>query len=171
VSKWKFQLDETKRYDFFANSDSAKVSFSSVVSKIGQPTTNAEQQTEKPGGSAQTLHRFVNLGTYGAGSFFGLGETMEHRTIVALDAVQVLMVPRYWLLQKEQNIGNIWERSKIYLDLTVPSREKVFQQFMQTQKWIRYKRQVIEGLLPERRSKNSTTIFDVPVICRAEDKL
>jgi hypothetical protein len=120
---------------------------------------------------AQTLYRFVNLGSYSAGSFFGLGETMEHRTIVALDTVQCLMVPRYWLVQKEQNIGNIWERNRIFLERTVPSREKVFKQYLQTQKWIRYKRQVIESLLPEHRNKNSTTIFDVPVICRAEDKL
>lgn len=144
-----------------------RVSFSSLISNIVHPTSTVPQTVK----TTETLHRFVNLGTYSAGSFFGLGEEMEHRTIVARDTVQCLLIPRYWLFQKEQNIGNIWERNKIFLDLNIPSREKCFKQYRQTQKWIRYKKQVIDSLLPEKRNKNVTSIFNVPVICRAQDKL
>ena len=55
-------------------------------------------------------HFFINAGVYSCGSVFGLGEQMHQRSIVAKNLVQCLVIPRYWLLQKSQNSGNIWLR-------------------------------------------------------------
>jgi hypothetical protein len=115
--------------------------------------------------------RFIDIGTFSCGSIFGLGEEMADRTIVARSPVQCLLIPRYWLFQKEQNIGNIWERTKVYLNITIPSREKVFVDFLRAQNWKKYKKKLIDNLVPEQRNKNATTIHDVPIICRIEDKL
>lgn len=54
---------------------------------------------------------FIEIGTFGCGSIFGVGEQMDDRMITAGDkGVQCLLIPRYWLLQKKQNSGNIWQR-------------------------------------------------------------
>lgn len=54
--------------------------------------------------------RMVEIGHYKTGCVFGLGEQMEDRVIMAKTRVQCLLIPRYWLLQHEQNIGNIWQK-------------------------------------------------------------
>lgn len=54
---------------------------------------------------------FIEIGTFGCGSIFGLGEQMDDRIITAGNkGVQCLLIPRYWLMQKKQNSGNIWQR-------------------------------------------------------------
>lgn len=53
---------------------------------------------------------FVEIATLSAGSIFGLGETITDRAIVAKNVVQCLEIPRFWLLQRSQNVGNIWQR-------------------------------------------------------------
>lgn len=54
---------------------------------------------------------FVEIGEFSCGSMFGLGEHMEDRVIVAKQTeVQCLLIPQYWLFQKKQNAGNIWQR-------------------------------------------------------------
>lgn len=48
---------------------------------------------------------------FSVGSIIGLDERPEHRAIIANDNfVQCLLIPRYWLIQKQQNAGNVWER-------------------------------------------------------------
>lgn len=54
---------------------------------------------------------FVEIGEFNCGSMFGLGEHMDDRAIVARHTeVQCLLIPHYWLFQKKQNAGNIWQR-------------------------------------------------------------
>lgn len=54
---------------------------------------------------------FVEICEYNCGSMFNLGEHMEDRAIVAKHMeVQCLLIPHYWLFQKKQNSGNIWQR-------------------------------------------------------------
>lgn len=54
---------------------------------------------------------FCEIGEFSSGSIFGLGEHMDDRIIVAKHTeVQCLLIPHYWLLQKKQNAGNIWQR-------------------------------------------------------------
>jgi len=53
---------------------------------------------------------FIDVGTITFGGIFGLGEKMEHRVVMARSTVQCLILPRFFLLEKKQNPGNIWER-------------------------------------------------------------
>lgn len=54
--------------------------------------------------------RLVEIGQYNVGCVFGLGEQMEDRVILAKTSVECLLIPRYWLFQGEQNLGNIWQK-------------------------------------------------------------
>lgn len=96
---------------------------------------------------------------------------MEHRTIYAKNTVQCLLIPRYWLMLKAQNVGNMWQRMRMYLNLAVPSRRKIFEDFQSTNRWKKYKRGVIEDLHRELNVKNSTTLMDVPIMCRIDEGL
>lgn len=58
----------------------------------------------------EIVHRFIDVGSLSCGSVFALGENMQHRTIVARNNVQCLLIPRHWILQKQQNPANIWIR-------------------------------------------------------------
>lgn len=110
--------------------------------------------------------RFVDVGTMSAGAAFGLGESLEHRSIVAKTTVQCLLIPRYWLFQKAQNKGNLWERIKLYMDATIPSREATFKDFLDTQKWKKYRKDLVNNVFALKKSTNPTNYFDIPLVCR-----
>lgn len=76
-----------------------------------------QQHEQKP---HQCEHKyFIEIGTFGCGSIFGLGEQMDDRIIAAGDkGVQCLLIPRYWLMQKKQNSGNIWQRLSFHLSFS-----------------------------------------------------
>ncbi|XP_018802609.1 PREDICTED: uncharacterized protein LOC108977398 [Bactrocera latifrons] len=74
-------------------------------------------------------NHFIDVGTISKGGIFGLGETMKYRIIMAETRVQCLVIPRYWLFKDEQNPANMWQRKKIQLDFTLPSREALFSLF------------------------------------------
>lgn len=67
-----------------------------------------DEMTDKPN---NTKSHFVEIGEFRCGSIFGLGERMDDRVVVAKHTeVQCLLIPHYWLFQKKQNAGNIWQR-------------------------------------------------------------
>lgn len=76
---------------------------------------------------------------------FGLGENLKNRTIVAISNVQILQIPRYWILEK--NVGNIWQRVTHYLDNHIPSPEEVFKIFVRDREWNNYKKKLIISLV------------------------
>lgn len=116
--------------------------------------------------------QFVEVGSFSCGSVFGLGEEMEHRTIVATNYVQCLLIPRYWLFQKTQNSGNIWQRTKMYLNASIPSRRKIFGDFLSTNDWKQYRQSLTADVaLLQNRTSNATKLMDVPIICRIEEGL
>ncbi|XP_053667911.1 uncharacterized protein LOC128718297 [Anopheles marshallii] len=96
-------------------------------------------------------HRFLDVGTLGCGAVFGLGERYHHRTIVARTRTQCLLIPRCWLFLKPQNIGNTWQRLRMYLDWTIPGRDELFRQFLRDNAWLEYRRWLI-GETAKRRS-------------------
>ncbi len=53
---------------------------------------------------------FVDIATLSAGSIFSIDEDIVQRSIVAKNIVQCLEIPTFWLLERSQNIGNIWQR-------------------------------------------------------------
>lgn len=112
------------------------------------------------------------MGRFSCGSVFGLGEEMKHRTIVATNYVQCLLIPRYWLFQKAQNSGNIWQCTKMYLDSSIPSRQKIFNDFLSTNDLKQYRKSLIADLARSQNRKTiQTKLTDVPIISRIEEGL
>lgn len=84
----------------------ANINHSSSSSSSDKKNTDANEVTTM-------THRshFVEIGEFSCGSIFGLGEHMDDRAIVAKHTqVQCLLIPHYWLFEKKQNAGNIWQR-------------------------------------------------------------
>ncbi|XP_053681627.1 cyclic nucleotide-binding domain-containing protein 2-like [Sabethes cyaneus] len=125
---------------------------------------------QQPAVSQQEMleHHFLDVGTYSCGSVFGLGERMADRSIVARNHVQCMMIPRYWLFMKHQNTGNVWQRIKMYLDMAIPSREQLFQQFLDDLNWLVYRKKVVSEVIRLRGRQNHTRLADVPMVCRVE---
>ncbi|XP_058443373.1 uncharacterized protein LOC131425449 [Malaya genurostris] len=116
----------------------------------------------------QVEHHFIDVGSYSCGSVFGLGERMEDRTIVARNHVQCMLIPRYWLFMKHQNTGNVWQRIKMYLEMAIPSRERIFKQFLDDLNWLAYRKKLVTEIVQRRGRQNHTRLIDVPIVCRVE---
>lgn len=145
------------------------------ISKSSQQAENPSNSSIQPRNSIRSLignvnvtqeSQFVNAGLFSFGGMFGLGEKIEHRAIMSQTIVQCLLIPRFWLFEKPQNPGNMWNRIRFTLNSTIPTREGLFQNFLDTQKWEKYKNWLIESVLNERRIYNPTKIQDIPLICR-----
>uniref|UniRef100_A0A182JA49 Uncharacterized protein n=1 Tax=Anopheles atroparvus TaxID=41427 RepID=A0A182JA49_ANOAO len=124
-------------------------------------TAIAFVQTPPP--ERRIMHHFLDVGTFRCGAVFGLGECHEHRTIVARTSTQCLLIPRCWLFLKRQNIGNTWQRLRMYLDWQLPRRDELFERFLSERAWLCYRRRLIQQA-PKRPSR--TQLADVPIICR-----
>jgi len=107
----------------------------------------------------------VDVGSLSFGGIFGLGEKIIHRVIMARTVVQCLLLPRYWLMEEEQNPGHIWQRRRFYLEGSIPSREELFGNFLKTRRWEKFKRDYVQSTLNP-NSVNSTQPEDIPIICR-----
>ncbi|XP_070072392.1 uncharacterized protein [Drosophila takahashii] len=108
---------------------------------------------------------FIDVGTITFGGIFGLGEKMEHRVIMARTTVQCLTLPRFFLLEKKQNPGNIWERRLLYMECMIPSREALFTHYLKTRDWKKFKNDFIRETWKPTDNDN-THADDIPIICR-----
>lgn len=117
---------------------------------------------------ASSMH-FMEIGKLSVGAVFGLGEEMIDRAIVANSCgVQCFMIPRYWLLIKKQNAGNIWNRIKIYLNQTIPSRQHIFNEYVKSKKWKKKKEKMINNIMNLTPTLVTTNVNDVPLMCRID---
>uniref|UniRef100_A0A1A9WPT1 Cyclic nucleotide-binding domain-containing protein n=1 Tax=Glossina brevipalpis TaxID=37001 RepID=A0A1A9WPT1_9MUSC len=111
-------------------------------------------------------NHFIDVGTLTFGGIFGLGEKSEHRVIMARTTVQCLLIPRFWLFEKEQCPGNIWQRRQFYLNSTIPSRDTLFKDFLTTLQWQKFKQSVLHEYVGPNLLSNPTQPEDVPIISR-----
>lgn len=115
-------------------------------------------------------HQFVDVASLSCGGVFGIGEEMDNRILVARNYVQCLLIPRYWLFQKSQNIGNVWQRLKLFLNSSVPSQQKLFENYLTNIKWKNYKKKSMDDI----KCKNNIKApyaqnYNIPIICRIEE--
>lgn len=59
----------------------------------------------------------------------------------------------------------------MYLNSSVPSRRKIFDDYNSTNNWREYKRQLIKEFHDLYPRANTTTLLDVPIICRIDEGL
>ncbi|XP_050099244.1 uncharacterized protein LOC126579736 [Anopheles aquasalis] len=114
-------------------------------------------------------HHFFDLATYSRGSVFGIGEHMVDRLVFARSRVQCLLIPRYWLLEKQQNRGNVWHRIRIFLEQRQPSRDRLFRHFLLELRWHRYRRQLVDDHVAVHAPRHLPQLRDVPLVCRIEE--
>ncbi|CAO1431204.1 unnamed protein product [Diamesa serratosioi] len=115
-------------------------------------------------------HQFVDVASLNCGGVFGIGEEMDNRIIVARNYVQCLLIPRAWLFQKSQNIGNVWPRLKLFLNSSVPSQQKLFENYLNNIKWKEYKKKTVDEIkcrmnITAPQAQN----YNIPIICRIEE--
>lgn len=59
---------------------------------------------------------------------------------------------------------------KIFLNSSIPSQDKLFNDFLNNLKWKRYKKKVINQILAvSKQNINDTQPYNIPVICRIEE--
>lgn len=75
---------------------------------------------------------------------FNIGENQKDRTIVAATDVECLLIPRYWLLQR--NKGNVWMIVQQFLNNNIPTTAEVFYIFVENRKWNEYKRGLVNHI-------------------------
>ncbi|XP_029711360.1 uncharacterized protein LOC109428521 [Aedes albopictus] len=129
--------------------------------------SSSEQSTQRA--AINYEYHFVDIGSYTCGSVFGVGEHMDDRSVVARDAVQCLVIPRYWLLQKRQNGNNVWNRIRIFLEQRQPSRQLMFEWYLKELRWRRLRQQLRDNVVAVRVRTNPTAVCDVPTLSRIED--
>ncbi|KAB0799839.1 hypothetical protein PPYR_07719 [Photinus pyralis] len=100
---------------------------------------------------------------------FSIGENFVNRRVVAVTNVECLLIPRYWLMQR--NIGNIWNRVKQYLNSHIPSANEVHQEFLKGRKWCHHEKETIDALLAKKQSVNHASMWDVPLFIRMNEKI
>lgn len=123
-------------------------------------------------GDDETIkYQFIDIGTYSVGAVFGINENIENRVIIARSSVQCLLIPRQWLFQKAQNIGNVWPRIKLFLNSSIPSQEKLFIEHLRNQKWRNYKAKTVEQLRQHNKILDpDTQYYNIPMVCRIQEK-
>ncbi|XP_034118719.1 uncharacterized protein LOC117577871 [Drosophila albomicans] len=107
---------------------------------------------------------FIDIGSMYFGGLCGVGETNDHRVLMARTTVQCLLIPRYWLMEDEQNPGHIWQRMRFYLDRCIPSRKTLFRDFIKSRKWSNFKDDCVEPFTHS--TTNPTKIEDIPIFIR-----
>ncbi|XP_037732501.1 uncharacterized protein LOC119563258 isoform X2 [Drosophila subpulchrella] len=144
-----------------------------AVSKVDLDLVESSSSSSKENGPFNTHSRtapafeshFIDVGTITFGGIFGLGEKMEHRVVMARSTVQCLILPRFFLLEKKQNPGNIWERRLLYMECMIPSREALFAHYLKSCEWKKFKNDFIrETLKPS--DNDCTHVDDIPIICK-----
>jgi hypothetical protein len=123
------------------------------------------------GESPNIKYQFVDVAELSVGAVFGIYENIQNRMYIAKNEVQCLLIPRQWLFQKSQNIGNVWQRIKLFLNSSIPSQEKLFVEHLKNQKWKRYKQKTIEQIRQQYKiSDPETQYYNIPLICRVQEK-
>ncbi|XP_064554401.1 uncharacterized protein LOC135439600 isoform X1 [Drosophila montana] len=160
----KFTYESEPMINF--ESQRSKVSIESEIYTVSSSSSSSTSRTSINTDIYES--HFIDVGSLTFGGIFGLGEKMHHRVIMARNTVQCLLLPRFFLLDKKQNPGNIWQRRLFYLDCIIPSREALFDDFLKTLKWKKFKFDFIH------RNLISNTIDiarddDIPILCRIEE--
>uniref|UniRef100_A0A182KBM0 Cyclic nucleotide-binding domain-containing protein n=1 Tax=Anopheles christyi TaxID=43041 RepID=A0A182KBM0_9DIPT len=177
----KLPVDGDAQYTYFVLSGQCMILQCLTVAKVNgtsayrlvpiatnESSTDKQTSTGEGDDPTQSIeHRFIDVGTFSCGSVFGLGEPMPHRMVVARNRVQCLVIPRGWLFEKQQNVGNTWQRIRMKLDMTI-QRERLFDLFVRDQHWQRYRKALVRDFVRQNPRQNATQLADVPIMCRVE---
>lgn len=93
-----------------------------------------------------SVTKYMRIGVFRPGAVFNLGERSIGRFVVAKTVAQCLLIPRFWLFQNDQDVGNVWEKKVIDIEISIPTREHLLAMLKQEEAWSEYKRQVTSAI-------------------------
>jgi len=94
--------------------------------------------------------RFWQVASLKKGLYFNTGEDLTDTYIIANDRVECLLIPRSQFVKKGNN--KILDKLRDDLNDYIPSNEQAFQTYISDNKWNKYKRSVVEGVVQRRNS-------------------
>ncbi|XP_023035016.1 uncharacterized protein LOC6648943 isoform X2 [Drosophila willistoni] len=150
------------------NSESGSEIFtvSNSESSEGSSSLQIIQECSYKRPSHLTETHFIDVGSLTYGGIFGLGEKMEHRVIMSRTVVQCLLLPRFWLMEQQQNPGHIWPLRRFYFECNVPTRGELFANYLKTRRWNDFRHKYVQSCLSPSQAMGNTKEEDIPIISR-----
>lgn len=111
---------------------------------------------------------YAQVCTLGELSCFGLGEDLTNKHIIAATPeVECLIIPRYWILQR--NFGNVFTNIRTYLQKSIPTGKDLFKRLMSNRRWIAERRRLIKSLVQNKAPCN--TSCNIPLSIRIKEDI
>lgn len=95
---------------------------------------------------------------------FNIGEAFHHRNVIAKTKVQCLLIPRFWLVQKQKD--NVWNYIKHFLDSHIPTTKQIFDDFLKQKKWEAYKQRLVADIVVGKKVITGNSYHNVPYTLR-----
>ncbi|KAK9885688.1 hypothetical protein WA026_012453 [Henosepilachna vigintioctopunctata] len=111
---------------------------------------------------------FIRIGTFNPQACFNIGEKFERRFVITSKKTKILLIPRYWLVQKNKEI---WSYIKHFLNQRLPDTESVFRDFLQQKKWHEYKMKLVQEILTNSKKVNLNNLHNVPYSIRMQEDI
>lgn len=97
----------------------------------------------------------------GPGCVFNVGENVYDRIYVAAETnVKCILIPQYWIFSHDK--FNTWSSLRRFFNSYVPSPQKTYQNYLANRKWQRFKKQICDDLLINRKCTNSNSTHNIP---------
>lgn len=98
--------------------------------------------------------KYFLIGCFLPGSVFNLDEECTGRIITSKTTIQCLLIPKFWLYQKEQNTANKWNEKVMDINLSLPSQTEIINNDWKEFKWIEFKRKLCKRIINEAPRKS-----------------
>lgn len=92
---------------------------------------------------------------------FCAGENLDTKLIVAKNDVTCLLIPYFWLMQKNQHT---WTNIKLFWEKHIPQSDEIFKVVQQQKKWRKYSRSLIK-----KNTRPVNYFHNIPYSIRVKD--
>uniref|UniRef100_T1J996 Cyclic nucleotide-binding domain-containing protein n=1 Tax=Strigamia maritima TaxID=126957 RepID=T1J996_STRMM len=112
--------------------------------------------------------RFLHIMTLGKGQFFGAGEDLQRRYIVAWGKAECIQIPHAFL--RRNDLTDWVELLQDTMQAALPTHNYVFSEFVERATWRAYKRQLLQDLVSRSKKIVLTQLEDVPLSIRQAEE-
>ncbi|XP_038057298.1 cyclic nucleotide-binding domain-containing protein 2-like [Patiria miniata] len=140
--------------------------------KLSLPPLDADHNVPdsfKPEKHQRLIRKLLHIANIGRGKFFGVGEDLRRTHIISSGKVECILVSRVSFMRHDR--GKSLESMQQMVEQLYPSYEETFTNYLQDKRWRAYKHGLVKELMLRRNIPNNTTIEDVPLILRQDNKL
>lgn len=123
---------------------------------------------KKPKQKIRIENHFLRVAVFNPLSTFNIGERFRRRFVLAVKRVKVLLIPRYWLVQKNKEL---WAHIRVFLNQRLPSTDGLFREFLQQRRWMAYRKQIVDDILHQCKKVNPNNAHNVPYSIRINQDL